>query len=72
MILTHELRGAIAKKGLTQAKLAHILEITPDTFYRKMEKGVFKSDEIEKMIEVLGIDDPVPIFFAPSVTYDVT
>lgn len=65
MILTNELKAAIVRKGLTQEKVAGILGITPKTFYNKMSKGVFGSDEIEKMIEVLEISDPVSIFFAP-------
>lgn len=68
MILTNELKAAIVRKGLTQEKVAGILGITPKTFYNKMSKGVFGSDEIEKMIEVLEISDPVSIFFAPAIT----
>ena len=29
-----------------------------------MKKGVFGSDEIEKMIDYLNIEEPMPIFFA--------
>ena len=39
------------------------LGITPKTFYLKMKKGVFGSDEIEKMIDFLDINDPKAIFF---------
>ena len=64
MIKTDELRGIIAKNNLSQAKVAEALGITPKTFYEKMKSGVFGSDEIEVMIELLDIDDPVAIFFA--------
>ena len=64
MIKTDELRGIIAKNNLTQAKVAEVLGITPKTFYEKMNRGVFGSDEIEAMIRLLKIDDPVAIFFA--------
>lgn len=64
MIKTNELRGIIAKNNLSQAKVAEALGITPKTFYEKMKSGVFGSDEIEIMIELLDIDDPVAIFFA--------
>ena len=64
MIKTDELRGIIAKNNLSQAKVAEALGITPKTFYEKMKSGVFGSDEIEIMIELLDIDDPVAIFFA--------
>lgn len=64
MIRTNELRGIITAKGTTQERVAKQLGITPKTFYLKMQKGVFGSDEIEKMIDILDIDNPVDIFFA--------
>lgn len=64
MIKTDELRGIIAKNNLSQAKVAEVLGITPKTFYEKMHRGVFGSNEIEAMIRLLKIDDPVAIFFA--------
>lgn len=68
MIQTNELRGIIAKNGLSQAKVARILGITPKTFYQKMKIGVFDSDEIEAMIKELNIEDPCAIFFGLKVT----
>lgn len=64
MIRTDELRGIIAKNGYFQAKVAEAIGISPKTFYEKMSRGVFGSDEIEMMIQLLHIDDPVAIFFA--------
>ena len=57
MIKTDELRGIIAKNGMSQK-----------TFYEKMKKGIFGSDEIEAMTELLHIDRPWDIFFAKEVT----
>ena len=68
MIDTNALRGAIAAKGMTQREVARQLEMTPKTFYLKMKKGVFGSDEMEKMISLLSIENPVAIFFAEKVT----
>lgn len=68
MVNTDELRGLIYKRGLTQSKLAVLIQMTPKTFYDKMKRGVFGSDEIEKMIMILSIRDPVPIFFTDVVT----
>lgn len=62
MIDTNKLKGLIVSKGLTQNKVAEILGMTPKTFYIKMKKGVFGSDEIEGMISLLDISDPVNIF----------
>lgn len=64
MIKTADLKGIIAKRELSQAKVAIAIGMTPKTFYTKMHKGVFGSDEIEAMIDILGIDDPASIFFA--------
>ena len=64
MIRTDELRGIIAKNGYSQAKEAEAIGISPKTFYEKMNRGVFGSDEIELMIRLLHIDNPVAIFFA--------
>ncbi len=63
MIDTNELRGIIAKNRKTQTDVAKMLNITPKTFYLKMRKGVFGSDEIQIMIEKLNIDNPMDIFF---------
>ena len=68
VINTNKLRGIIAEKGKTQTDVAHAIGITPKTFYEKMKNGVFGSDEIEVMIELLDIEDPAAIFFSPRVT----
>ena len=64
MIKTNELRGIIAKNGLSQTDVAKMIGVTPKTFYEKMKNGVFGIDEIQIMIDELHIDDPMPIFFA--------
>ena len=67
MVNTDELRGVIAKNGKTQSDVAKMLNITPKTFYMRMQKGVFGSDEIQIMIDELHIDNPMDIFFAKDV-----
>ena len=69
MIDRNELKGVIAKNGMSQSSVARALGITPKTFYDKMKKGVFDSDEIETMIEILHIEKPVDIFFTKIVTW---
>lgn len=64
MIKTNELKGVIAKNGLSQSDVAVMIGITPKTFYEKMKIGVFGSDEIQIMIDKLHIEDPLSIFFA--------
>lgn len=68
MVNTDELRGVIAKNGKTQSDVAKMLNMTPKTFYLRMKKGVFGSDEIQIMIDNLHIENPIDIFFAKKVT----
>lgn len=68
MIDTNALRGRIAEKGLSQSDVAKAIGITPKTFYIKMNKKIFGSDEIEAMIALLDISEPAKIFFAEEVT----
>lgn len=64
MIKTQELKAYIVKNGMTQQDVARILGISSKTFYSKMKKGEFGSEEIKTMIEILNIIDPISIFFA--------
>lgn len=64
MVDTNKLKGIIVENEKTQEQVARHLGIAPKTFYNRMNRKVFGSDEIEKMIEYLNIEDPMPIFFA--------
>lgn len=66
MIQTNLLKGKMAENDYSAAKLAKKIGITPKTFYNKMQKGVFDSDEIYAMIEALHIQNPIEIFFYPQ------
>lgn len=68
MINTNKLKGIIAERSTSQRQVANILGMTEKTFYSKMKKGVFDSDEIEQMIKYLQIQNPIEIFFADVVT----
>lgn len=68
MIAVNKLRGIIAEQGMTQKEVAGRLGISQKTFYNKMKKGVFGTDEVEKMVGILSIDNPAEIFFANKVT----
>ena len=59
-----KLRAEIVKNGYSQKDMALALGITPKTFYSKMKKGVFGTDEAEKMIEILRIENPIEIFLS--------
>lgn len=68
MVNSNELRAEIVRKGYTQKEIAEKMNISPKTLSNKMRKGVFGSDEIEKLMSILEIADPVPIFFSQRVT----
>ena len=63
MIDIPKLRGLIVEKGYTQTQVAEHIGISPKTFYERMKKGVLGSDELDALIELLDISNPVPIFF---------
>ena len=67
MVNTNKLRGIIAERGLDQKNVADMIGKSPKTFYDKMKKGKFDSDEIMKMVSGLNIENPVEIFFATDV-----
>ena len=68
MVHVKKLRGKMAEKGRTGIDMARVINKTPKTFYEKMKKGVFDSDEISAIVEDLNIENPMEIFFAEEVT----
>lgn len=58
----NKLAAAIIENGMTKQQVAVHLGMNPKTFYRKMKRGVFGTDEVQKMIELLNIKNPVEIF----------
>ena len=59
---TAKLKGIIAEQGLSQRDVAKAIGITEKTFYLKMKKGVFGTDEAIAMVELLKISNPADIF----------
>ena len=68
MVQTNELKVAMLRKGLTQADVAKAIGVSNKTFSDRMKKKIFGSDEIEIMIDLLEIKDPMFIFFNRKVT----
>lgn len=68
MIDTNEIKACIARKNTTQEAVAQACGMSSKTFYLKMKKGIFGTDEVEKMIDFLDIKNPSDIFFAKEVT----
>lgn len=68
MINRNALKGKIAENGMTQESVAKAIGMSSATFTRRMKEGVFGTDEAEKMIDLLKIDNPSYIFFNQEVT----
>ena len=72
MLDRNALKAEIARQGLTQKQIAAELGISEKTLISRMKCGVFGTDEVEKLIVLLKIKDPLSIFFAGLVTSQVT
>lgn len=72
MLNVPEFRAAMARKGYTQKALSDILGISEKTFCDRMKNRRFGTEEIERLIPVLEIHDPMAIFFDGIVTLKVT
>lgn len=57
-----KLRGIISERGMSQREVAKAIGISEKTFYTKMKNGKFGTDEAEKMIDLLRIENPADIF----------
>lgn len=62
MVDTAKLRGVIAERGMTRRQVASKLNMSEKTFYRKMQTGVFGTDEAMEITELLDIKNPAEIF----------
>lgn len=71
MVDANKIRGIMAERGVSGKDVAKAIGVHYNTFYSKLSKGVFGSDEIEAMVKYLEISDPLPIFFTELVTSQV-
>lgn len=56
------LKAEFTRNGLTQKKVAQKLGISSRTLSNKLKSGVFTNKEIERLKNILNIDD-ISIFF---------
>lgn len=68
MVDVEKLKDIIFRERLSQRQVAQYLGMSDKTFYNRMKKGVFNSDEMYAMVELLHIDDPKSVFFAKKVS----
>lgn len=58
----NKLKVLFVEKGYTQQDIARELGITLNTLRRRMKDEIFNTDEINKLIEILDIKEPMEIF----------
>lgn len=68
MVNAKKLKSLFVENDLTQEEVAKALGISSRTLSTRLSRGIFFSDEIEKLIALLSIEDPVSVFFASKVT----
>ena len=68
MLNVRALKAEMARYDYTQESLAKEIGMTSRTFHQRLVTGDFGVKEIEVMISVLHLEDPMSIFFADSVT----
>lgn len=66
MININLLKSEIAKNGFNHRTLCKEINMPESTFSRRLKKGVFKSNEVEKLIKVLKLKKPMEIFFSKN------
>lgn len=57
MIKTNKLKGKIVECGYTQREVAEYLRVGADTFGDWLNKGKIRSDYLQKIAQLLGIED---------------
>ncbi len=63
MVKVNELKGLMVARGYTQEKLAKKLGISSRTLSSRFKKGIFPSNEMQLLVEILNIENPAYIFF---------
>lgn len=72
MLNVLEFRAAMVRKGFSQKELARHLGISEKTFCSRIKKKRFGTEEIEQLIPLLEINNPMKIFFDGVVTFEVS
>lgn len=74
MVNTNKLLGVLKEKQVTQESLCKQIGMNHKTFYNRLQRKRFFSDEIEKTAQVLNLscEEIIKIFFTNLVTSCVT
>lgn len=68
MVNVNLLKAEIVKAGLSVESVYKGIGLTKKQWYDRIQKGVFNSDEMYDLVKFIGIEEPIPIFFAEKVT----
>lgn len=60
----NELKAYMTRKGYTQEEMAKKLNMSKNTFNKKLNNAKFGCDEAIKLSEILEITDPADIFLS--------
>lgn len=74
MVNSNKLLGVLKEKQVTQESLCKQIGMNHKTFYNRLQRKRFFSDEIEKIAQVLNLSckEIIEIFFTNFVTSCVT
>lgn len=68
MVDINKLKGRIKELGMTQKQVYETMGLSKKQWDDRMSKAKLNSDDIYSLIDILSIDEPIPIFFAKEVT----
>lgn len=68
MINENLLKASYVAKGLTQEEVAEKLGITTNTFRYKIKNNTLDVRQMDVLIELLDIKNPIEIFFTKQIT----
>jgi predicted transcriptional regulator len=64
-----KLEDAMDKKKIRKSQMCELLGISRSAFFRKCNgTSEFTLSEIQQMVEILGLESPIGIFFAEKVS----
>lgn len=71
MVDTKKLKGLFVERGFNQRKIASMIGISEATMYNKMRMGVFGTDEMVAIADILCMNEAekLNIFFARKDTF---
>lgn len=72
MLDKNALKAEFVRNGYTQKDIAALLNISEKTLISRLNRGVFGTDEAQILVDKLRIKNPAAIFFAKTVTCQVT